>query len=54
MENDAASYFELLGNRDLILQRWKSENQSKKEVAMRRKAQFLLALKSFSLLNENV
>jgi hypothetical protein len=54
MENDAASYFELLRNRDLILQQWKSENQSKREVARRRKAQFLLALKSFNLLYENV
>jgi len=36
------------------LQQWRSENQLKREVARRRKAQFLLALKSFSLLNENV
>ena len=45
--SNAANSFELLRNRDLMLQQWKYENQMKREAGKRRKTQFLLALQSF-------
>ena len=43
MANYAADSFELLRNRDRMLQQWKFENQLRREDEKRRKAQFLLA-----------
>ena len=44
MANYAADSFELLRNRDRMLQQWKFENQLRREDEKRRKEQFLLAV----------